>query len=275
VAQSFAQRYGPWAIVTGASSGIGEAFAGALARRGVRPLLVARRGDELARVGADVERLGLSCEALTLDLSRPESVATLAAHTAERDVGLIVCNAGINPEGEFEELSHATHERILDVNVRAPVLLARTFLPRLAARGRGGFLITGSIEGFVGFPHSASYSASKGFVRSFAEALWGEYRARGVDVLGLAPGATDTPLLRRNGFEAHELPGVLAADAVADYALARLRKGPIAVPGWSNWLMAAALAHAPRRLVLPVLAAAMRAAHRKARARLQAAGTKD
>jgi hypothetical protein len=270
VPQAFAERYGPWAIVTGASSGIGEAIAVALARRGVWPLLVARRADELERVASEIRGRGGSAESLALDLSRPEASAALQARTADRDVGLVVCNAGINPEGEFEELSPATHEQILDLNVRAPVLLARTFLPRLARRGRGGFLITGSIEGFAGFPHSATYSASKGFVRAFAEALWGEYRAQGVDVLGLAPSATDTPLLRRNGFEPGELPGLMSAAAVAEYALDHLRNGPVAVPGWTNRIFAAALTHTPRRLLLPVLGKAMRAAHRKARKRLAA-----
>ena len=268
--QAFAERYGPWAIVTGASSGIGEALAVALGRRGVSSLLVARRADELERVAADIRSRGASADVLALDLSQPEAAATLQQRSADRDVGLVVCNAGINPEGEFEELSPAAHEQILDVNVRAPVLLARTFLPRLARRGRGGFLITGSIEGFVGFPHSATYSASKGFVRAFAEALWGEYRSQGIDVLGLAPSATDTPLLRRNGFEPSELPGVLTADVVAEYALGHLRNGPVAVPGWTNRLMATALTHTPRRLLLPVLGKAMQAAHRKAKARLAA-----
>jgi len=274
VSQAFAERYGPWAIVTGASSGIGEALAVALSRRGVNPLVVARRTDELERVAAEIRRRGGGGEVLGLDLAQPQSVDRLQQHTADRDVGLVVCNAGINPEGEFEELTPATHERIVDVNVRAPLLLARAFLPRLVRRGRGGFLITGSIEGFVGFPHSATYSASKGFVRALAEALWGEYRRHGIDILALAPGATDTPLLRRNGFEPGELPGLLSADAVAEFALDHLRNGPWAVPGITNRIMAAALTHAPRRLILPVLGKAMRAAHRKAKSRLAAPGAK-
>lgn len=274
VSPSFAERYGPWAIVTGASSGIGEAFALALGRRGVRSLLVARRADELARVASAIERAGGTAEVLALDLSRPESVATVQERTADRDVGLVVCNAGINPEGEFAALSPATHEAILDLNVRAPVLLAHAFLPALARRGRGGLLLVGSIEGLVGFPHSATYSASKNFVRAFAEALWGEYRAQGVDVLGLAPGATDTPLLRRNGFEPAELPGLQTAEAVAEYALDRLGNGPLAVPGWTNRLMAVSLRHTPRRLLLPLLGKAMQVAQRKARSKLGAAGPK-
>jgi len=274
VPQAFAERYGPWAVVTGASSGIGEAFAAALGQRGVSSLLVARRGDELERVAAGVRGRGGGAEILPLDLALPGSVATLQERTADRDVGLVVCNAGINPEGEFEALSPAVHEQILDLNVRAPVLLARTFLPRLVARRRGGFVITGSIEGFVGFPHSATYSATKSFVRAFAEALWEEYRHHGVDVLGLAPSATDTPLLRRSGFEPNELPGVMTADAVAAYALTHLRHGPVAVPGWMNRLMATALTHMPRRILLPALAKAMQAAHQKAKSRLAAARPK-
>jgi short-subunit dehydrogenase len=270
VPQAFSERYGPWAIVTGASSGIGEALAVALGRRGVALILVARRADELARVAARTREHGVAADVVALDLAESESIAALQHQSADRDVGLVVCNAGINPEGEFEELSPATHARILDVNVRAPLLLARTFVPRLARRGRGGFLITGSIEGFVGFPHSATYSASKGFVHAFAEALWGEYRRHGIDIVALAPGATDTPLLRRNGFEPGELPGVLSADTVAEYALDHLRHGPAAVPGLMNRIMATALRHTPRRFILPVLGKAMHAAHDKAKRRLAA-----
>jgi short-subunit dehydrogenase len=225
-------------------------------------------------VASEIRRSGGSADVLVLDLARPESVAALQEGSADRDVGLVVCNAGINPEGEFEELSPAVHEQILDLNVRAPVLLARAFLPGLVRRGRGGFLITGSIEGFVGFPHSATYSASKGFVRAFAEALWGEYRGHGVDVLGLAPSATDTPMLRRNGFEPGELPGLMSAAAVAELGLDQLGNGPVVVPGWTNRLFATALRHMPRALLLPVLGKAMRAAHRKARARSLSAGSK-
>lgn len=257
---AFASRYGPWALITGASSGIGEAFAHALAARGVRPILLARRVGELQRVAEEVGgESGIECDYLVADLSDPSFIDTVLEHCAERDVGLVVSNAGYNPGGSFHQRSRDELLRILDVNDRAPLLLAHAFVPRLVARGRGGLLLTGSIEGFLGHPHSATYSASKGFLQSFGEALWGELKARGVDVFVLAPGPTDTPLLRSRS--SGKLPGTLSARAVAEFGLDRLARGPGGVPGqlyrWSTRLLGAL----PRRTAVRIMGAAMEASN--------------
>lgn len=254
----FASRFGPWALITGASSGIGEAFAHALAARGVRGLLLARRPDELQRVAGEVRaESGVECEYLVADLSDPSFIEVVRERCADRDVGLVVSNAGYNPGGSFHERSREELLRILDVNGRAPLLLAETFAPKLVARGRGGLLFTGSIEGFLGHPHSATYSASKAFLQSFGEALWGELKPQGVDVFVLAPGPTDTPLLRSRA--PGKLPGTLSARAVADFGLDRISHGPGAIPGhlyrWITWV----LTSLPRRLAVRIMAGAMRA----------------
>jgi len=261
----FAERYGPWALVTGASSGIGEAFAHALAARGVRSLLLARRLDELQRVAAEVrEASGVECECLAADLSEPNFIDGVQERCAERDLGLVVSNAGYNPGGSFHERSREELLRILDVNDRAPLLLADAFAPKLLERGRGGLLFTGSVEGFLGHPHSATYSASKAFLQSFGEALWGELKPQGVDVFVLAPGPTDTPLLRSRS--SGSLPGTLSARAVADFGLDRLGHGPGGIPGqlyrWSTWL----LTSLPRRFAVRLMGGAMGANNARSRA---------
>ena len=201
---------------------------------------------------------GVECDCLAADLSDPAFIETVREGCAERDVGLVVSNAGYNPGGSFHERSRDELLRILDVNDRAPLLLAEALLPKLVARGRGGLLFTGSIEGFLGHPHSATYSASKAFLQSFGEALWCELKPQGVDVLVLAPGPTDTPLLRSRA--SGKLPGTLSARAVADFGLDRLPHGPGAIPGqlyrWSTRL----LTSLPRRLAVRILGGAMGAA---------------
>lgn len=255
---SFAERYGAWAVVSGASSGLGEAFAHALAARGIKPLLIARREEELRRVAAEVRRRhGVDCEWLALDLADAGFIDVLKARCAGRDVGLVVGNAAFNPAGAFGQMPREMLMRMLDVNARANVLLAETFLPMLKARGRGGLLLVGSVEGFFGTPYSACYSASKAFVLSLGEALWGEMRAAGVDVLVLAPGATATPLLASRDFGGRRIP-TMTPEAVARIGLDHLGMGPFVVPGSGNRWLFRILRRLPRRWVVERVGRVMR-----------------
>jgi short-subunit dehydrogenase len=259
----FEQTYGPWAIVTGASSGIGEAFAHAVARRGLQPMLVARRRSELARVARDVEAMtGIEPATLVADLASLDFVDRVCEACESRDVGLVVSNAGYNPPGDFEERSREELCAVLDINCRAPLLLAEAFVPRLRARGRGGFLITGSVEGFHGVPHSSVYAASKNFVQAFGEGLWGELAGEGIDVLVLAPGATDTPLIRSRNMQ--DLPGIMTAESVAEFGLDHLGQGPTAIPGETNQQMVATFAAMPRSEAVAAMGQAMAAASAQA-----------
>lgn len=258
MSSAFAERYGPWAIVTGASSGIGEAFADVLAERGLRVLLVARREAELQRVAEDVRaRHGVECGTLALDLADRGFIDALMARCEGLDVGLVIGNAGFNPPGGFLDVSIEDRLRMVDVNDRANVLLADAFLPRLRQRGRGGFLLVGSVEGYFGAPWSAVYSASKAFVLSFGEALWGEFRETGVDVLVLSPGATDTPLLETRKLGERGVP-LMTPRAVAQIGLDHLGRGPSVIPGFGNRLMFRILRWLPRRWTVPMIGGAIR-----------------
>jgi short-subunit dehydrogenase len=255
MAAPFADRYGPWAVITGASSGLGEAFAHAVAARGIQPLLVARRADELARVSASVERSsGLACRRLSLDLADPAAADMLLDATADVDVGLVIGNAGFNPPGAFAEHDRALLERVLDVNARANLLLAHGFLPRLAARGRGGLLLVSSVEGYFGVPYSTAYAASKAYVLSLAEGLWGEARRSGVDVLALVPGPLDTPLFRSRGVR---VPA-MAPRTAAELALDQLGGGPSYVPARLDRWMFRILRALPRRSAVRLMGCGMR-----------------
>lgn len=250
------ERYGEWAIVTGASSGIGEAFAHAVASRGFRPLLIARREAELSRVAAEIrQQHGIGSDILAVDLADPAFVGAVSEACANRDVGLIVSNAGVNPAGAFLDHSPETLSRILDVNCKAAMLLAREFLPKLEKRGKGGFILVGSTEGFSGTPFSAVYSATKAFTLSLGEALWGEFRDKGIDILVLMPGATDTPLLatRKLGNIAK-----MAPRDVAEIGLNYLAKGPSVVAGRTNQWTSGILRHLPRKWTVSLIGSAMR-----------------
>ncbi|MES2490654.1 MAG: SDR family NAD(P)-dependent oxidoreductase [Pseudomonadota bacterium] len=255
---SFHQQYGEWAIVTGASSGIGEAFAYALAARGVRPLLVARREDELQRVALAVkERHGIESAWIVLDMAEANFIERLLLACRDMDIGLVIGNAAHNPAGAFLDLSRAELLRVLDVNDRANILLAHAFLPRFKSRGRGGFMLVGSTEGFSGTPYSAVYSASKAFVLSFGEALWGEFKGSGVDVLVLVPNATDTPLLASRNVGSMKIKG-MSANEVAETGLNHLGKGPSVIPGAFNRWSFRLLRRLPRKWIVQGIGAAMK-----------------
>ncbi len=267
--KDFKARYGPWAVVTGASSGIGEQFARLLAAEGIHLILVARRGSALESLAEDLrQKHQVQVEPLPLDLAQADFIDALLETCAGLDVGLVVSNAGVAAKGEYLDMEPQELTRLLDVNCRAPMLLARAFLPGLTERGVGGFLITGSLEGFQAYPYSIPYAATKAFVHSLGEGLWGELKDSGIDVLVLAPGATDTELLPLSGMDARDMPtGVMSAESVARIGLDRLQAGPTVIAGWVNRLMMGMLLAMPRRWSILAGGKGMKDAMKKSRAR--------
>lgn len=246
---AFGLRYGPWAIVTGASSGIGEHFARRLAVRGCNLVLVARRSDLLDALAAELMAAhGIEVETLVADLSEVESVTLVADACAHKDIGLLVCNAGFGLKGQHSEQSPERLQSMVILNCLVPALLAQTWAKTLVARGRGGLVFTGSIEGFVGFPYSSAYAASKAFILSLGEGLWGELRGSGVDVLVVAPGPTDTEAPRLQGVDRSALIGLMAPGTVAEQALSHLGKRPVFVPGALNRALVGTMTTLPRRM---------------------------
>lgn len=250
--RSFSDKYGPWALIAGASEGIGEAFAHALARRGLKLILLARREDKLRATAAAITgRHRVEVEYLACDLADPELEARVRAGVGEREVGLLIYNAAYSRVGGFFEQPLADKLRTIDVNCRGPLILAHTLGESMLARGRGGIVLMGSLAGEQGSPRLATYAASKAFDRTLAESLWGELRERGVDVLACVAGATRTP-----GFEAvasaSKAP-VMEPDAVAEAALAMLGREPSMIPGLANRLSAFVLARLPTRARIRIM----------------------
>lgn len=223
----FKDRYGPAALVTGASSGIGQAFAEALAARGFDLVLVARRLDRLealaARLAADH---GVSALPLQIDLAEASAAARMLEATAALDVGLVVSNAGFGLKGEHAANDPQAMAEMLMVNCNVPMQLAHGFIPRLRQRGRGGIILVSSIEGLMGCPYSTAYSASKALVIALGEGLWAELQPEGIDVLTLCPGATESEAAGKQGIDIATLQNVMPAREVAELTLDNVRGGP-------------------------------------------------
>ena len=257
--------YGPWALVTGASSGIGEQFARQLAAAGLNLLLVARRVDRLERLRAELAQAhGVQVEWVGADLASPDAVGHILSAAAGRDIGLVVSNAGFGLKGGFGCHSAAQLDAILNVNARAPLLLLHGLLPQLRPRPAAGVILTGSQEGEVPFPWSAAYAATKAFIHSLGQSLHGELDGTGVDLLVLAPGATDTEALPLQGFDPGQMPGVMAPAEVVRQALDRLGRTPLHIPGAMNRLFMRLLRLLPRRRAIAAAGGGMAAALEKA-----------
>lgn len=253
--EEFRNTYGPRALVTGASSGIGLAFAEELASRGLDLVLTARRTDHLDVLA---ERLhssfGVRTRVIGADLSDAAAPSRLLEATRGEDIGLVVSNAGFNVKGAYETKDASAMAKMLTVNCHAPMQIAHGFIPRLKARGKGGIMFTASVEGLIGCPYSTAYSASKALVVSLGEGLWGEMQGTGVDVLTLCPGATESEATANMAGIAHLQP----AAEVAQLALDNLREGPTFVPHAHYREMFERLRSMPRRDALAGMAHSMK-----------------
>jgi short-subunit dehydrogenase len=253
VSEAFRARYGPWALVAGASVGIGAAFAEELAARGLNLLLVARRPGPLeALAGRLRERAGVEVRAAALDLGAPGLADAVRELVRGLAVGLVVYNAAESHVGEFLAQSLDDHLHAVDVNCRGPLVLAHLLGTEMVARGRGGIVLVSSLAGFQGSALVATYAATKAFDTVLAEGLWDELGARGVDVLACCAGATRTP-----GYEASRPRGgvrPMAPAAVAADALAALGRGPTTIPGATNRLARLVMGHLiPRRTAVRIM----------------------
>ena len=243
---TFKERYGPWAIVTGASAGIGAEFARQLARIGLNLILVARRKQRLDDLARQLEPASqIQVKAIAADLSRPDFLPPLWSAIGHLEVGLLVNNAGFGLAGEFLDHKLEKELALLDVNCRAALILTHAFGRQMAQRKRGGIIFVSSVSGFIATPFEAHYAASKAYELFLAESLGYELKKNGVDVLALCPGSTDT--------EFHAVAGsrsvaAMPAAPVVELAIKKLGRQPVAIPGWHNRLLVYLLKFTPRRL---------------------------
>jgi uncharacterized protein len=263
----FRRRYGPWAVIAGASEGLGAEFARQIASRGVNVALVALDRERLEAVGSELRLAhGVEVRTAAFDLASTDVAGSMDALTSGLDVGLLVYNAAYAPIGRFVDQSVEGALRALDVNCRAPLLLAHRIAPRLVARGRGGILLLSSMAGLHGTAMVATYAATKAFNLVLAEGLWSELRESGVDVLACCPGPTRTPGYLQSNARGDLRP--MEPDAVVTEALGALGERPSVVTGRSNRLAAFVFSHLlSRQASVRFMSGATRRMYGDARAR--------
>jgi hypothetical protein len=242
----FYNKYGPWALVAGASEGLGAAYAEALARRGLNLLLVARRLELLQPLaGRLTVQYGIQVRTLPLDLSKPDAADQIAQATLTLEIGLLVYNAAYSAVGAFFDHSLEDHLREVDTNVRTPLSLVNIFGKRMLAVGHGGIILMTSLSAFQGSAYISTYSATKAFNVVLAEGLWEEWRRSGVDVLACVAGAIRTPNYlasspKRTG---RISDATLEPDVIVAEGLAALGHRPSVIPGAFNRLSSFIMRH--------------------------------
>jgi len=249
-------------LITGASSGIGEAFARKLAARGHNLLLVSRTEEKLVMLCSELGRIkSIRAQYVAMDLSEPEAPARLFEETQQRDlqIDFLINNAGFGSMGDFAKLDLERELNMIELNIRSLVELTHRFLDPMRERRSGRIINVASTAGFQAVPFMATYAATKAFVLSFSEALWEENRPYGIRVMALCPGVTDT-----NFFEASRMqrpPARISQtpEEVVETALRALRRGKSSViSGWTNFFMVESERVVPRSLILRVAGAVLR-----------------
>lgn len=253
----------PMALVTGASFGIGEAFARALAARGYDLFLVARSAEKLALLARELGQAhGVEAEWLALDLTAPGAAQRLydATKKLARPIDLLINNAGFGTYGEFARLPLERELEMVDLNIKALVTLARLYLPDMLARRAGTIINVASTAGFQGVPYMTTYAATKAFVLNFSEALWAETEGSGVHVLALCPGPTRSQFQRVAGIpERMQRVRMETSEQVVENCLRALhpRRSHV-ISGWRNRWMIWSERLAPRSFVVHVAAGMLR-----------------
>ena len=230
------ERYGDWALVTGASSGIGQALARLIAAEGLNVVLTARREDRLESLAAGLERdHSIQTRVVAADLAERADIEGLLKAVADLEIGLLVNNAGLGYAGRFDLLDRERLRKLVTVNCEAPLVLTHALVQGMRERGRGGVLITGSVAGRQPLPLHAVYAATKAFDLLLGEALWAELRASNIDVVVLEPGSTETEFQEVAG----EIPHAgQSAEEVARRGLLALGEQPSVITGWKSWARA-------------------------------------
>jgi short-subunit dehydrogenase len=233
----FAERYGPWAVVAGASEGVGECFAHAVADRGVNVVLLSRRQEVLDDVADSIRTAtGVEVRPVAIDLAEKDAMDRIRQATQGLEVGLIMYCAGADPNYTFFlDQSPETAKAMVHRNCVVPLEMCHEFAQPMRERGKGGIILVGSGAGLIGAPYMVTYGATKAFDMVFAESLWAELHGDGIDVLCLVLALTDTPavrrlLARRGNLAGPEdttpLDGAISVEETVADALDHLADGP-------------------------------------------------
>lgn len=256
-------------LITGASSGIGEAFARKLASQGENVLLVARTESKLTTLCNELGRASdVNAQFVAMDLMAMDAPERLFEETKRRglDVEMLINNAGFGSMGDFVKLDLERELEMIDLNIKALVALTHFFLGPMRERGSGSIINVASTAGFQPVPYMTTYAATKAFVLSFTDALWEENRAFGIKIMALCPGVTETNFFIASKMDPLPMRLSQKPEDVIETALKGLRRGRgHIISGWSNYFMTESERLVPRSLVTRVLGRAMRPAENKSK----------
>lgn len=259
----FVRRYGPWALVAGASEGLGAEYARQLAARGLSVVLMARRAEPLQALAEELRRTySVKAQVAVIDLADPALPAQLEAAVGELEIGLLVYNAAHSTIGEFLQQELAPKLLTIDVNCRGPVILGHILGQKMAQRRRGGMIFMSSLAAGQGVPLVATYAATKAFNLILAEGLWEELSRLGIDVIACRAGATRTPNYERTQPQGY---GNIVGEPslVVSQALAALGRSPTVVPGLLNACVSFCMDRLfPRRAAVLVMAKSIRSMYK-------------
>lgn len=233
-------KFGPWAIVTGASSGIGAEFARQLAANGINLVLIARREHLLNDLGRDLSaKYGIDYRVLPLDLTDADFLQKIDSATRDLEIGLVISNAGAGNPGEFLRIDQPELMQVIRLNVISHMMIAHHFGRKLARRGRGGLLLIAAMGASEGLPYMANDAATKAYVISLAKGLHMELEKHGVHITVVLPGPTDTPVIDQFGFDVESMPmKPMSVEQCVTEALVALRENRTAhLTGRLNRLM--------------------------------------
>jgi uncharacterized protein len=244
-------KYGKWALITGASSGIGEEFAKRLAAKNLNLVLIARREDRLRALAENLkQKHNIEVEIISGDLTETSTITAIKEKTADKEVGLLINNAGFGSTGEFAGNDPDIESKMVMLNCVVPTILTHHFVNGMITRKRGGIIFLGSLVAFQSTPMMATYSATKVFNLSLGESLWYELRKYNIDVLALNPGGTKTEFQRIASLD--NGPFVSTPQKVVDTALNALGKKPSVIDGFFNKVMAVSGKILPRKIIVQI-----------------------
>lgn len=243
----FKRQYGKWALITGATSGIGAELANQIAGKGLDVILVARKKEALEEKALMLRtNFGIETKWISADLSTKEGTDTVKHAAKDLEVGLLVLAAGLEVNGAFEKNDIQKELRVIQLNINATLELTHHFVSPMVQRSKGGMLLVASLSGHMPNPYFANYAGTKAYILNFGASLYGELKPKGVDVTVLSPGLTATPMATDTGVDWSKTPmKPMTPESVAATGLDALGSRFLAVPGVRNKMMAAMAKHSP------------------------------
>jgi uncharacterized protein len=258
-------KYGPWALVTGASSGLGAEYTRQLAAKGLNIVLVARRKDRLDSLADEIGAAHrIDTRIIAADLTASGQCARVISETEDLEVGLLVNNAGYGLSGYYHQLDPDKQVKMTVLNCVVPVLLTNHYLPAMLERGRGGLIFLASTAGYQATASFGTYGATKAFNLMLGESLWKEYGRQGVDSLAVSPGFTRTEFTDVAEIKDAGMFRVATADSVVAASLRNLGRKPSFVHGWLNKILNFTVRISPRRVVIAITHAMLKGRSKRA-----------